>query len=146
RAVLGGEDNDLVLQRGHVAESGAVLVVRPEVLPVGIENHRADRHVAPASLRHSRCGLVEIRKQQLHEVRLAEASSCEHQGPSRYKMEHLELRNYAWRLHLHPRFGLEASITAGIDELAQCEVPEFGRVLDVVASDLAKEVLAEESD
>ena len=75
-----GEDDQLVLQRRHVAKSGTSLVVRPEVFAVGIENYRADRDFSPAALFYLRGRLVQLAEQELVKVRLAETGAGKYEA------------------------------------------------------------------
>ena len=82
-----GEDDDLVLQRGDIAQAGAALVVWPEIFAIRVEDYRAngDLDLLASALCDNRRRLVELREEQLVEIRFAKPRSCKDETAARYQ-------------------------------------------------------------
>jgi hypothetical protein len=132
RAVVGarrlarGEHDELVTQGRHVGEPGPPLVVGPEVFAVRVEDDRAHGHAAAAALVDGRRLAVQVTEQQLHQIRLAEAGPGEDERAAGDEVLDREVDLDLGRAQLHPGLAPEAVALAGVDVLAERQVPDRG--------------------
>src|SRR5690606_33316828 len=102
-----GEDDDLVLQSGDVAQPWTALVIGPEIFAIWVENHRAHRDLLAGTLGDKGRRLVELREEQLVEIGFAEARSGKDEAAARYQRFDREADQNLRIDHLHPFLRLE---------------------------------------